>query len=372
MLDLSSSTVSLPVLISSDACQKTSGTNAPLHDLMAGSSIASAITAQRRKRGPSLSRRKGQAGSIFVKSECNKGTCQHKVCPKYGRFYVDRLGQDRERVAIALGSVTKSAAIKALKEHIQSLGINSAESFERAHNNVMQLTFKEQSRIWLDGIADGSIVAKKTREPMKPATVQSYEGIVDFLNDAEKGGIADAVLADFSNDAARKLVAKMKALTPKLSVKTINSYFQVVQIVVASATDSEGNRLFDRKWNLNFIALPKLNAAKQATPSFEVAQIETIVSQAKGQYRVLFALLAGSGLRIGEALGLRVKHLLNDCSTISVEQSLWHGAIQSPKTQAFRPCASGMATTSYLSNAASMAGIAGSGIASAPVSLPAC
>jgi len=188
-----------------------------------------------------LSRRKGQAGSIFAKSECNKGTCQHKVCPKYGRFYVDRLGQGRERVAIALGSVTKSAAIKALKEHIQSVGINSAESFERAHNNVMQRTFKEQSRIWLDGIADGSIVAKKTREPMKPATVKGYEGIVDFLNDPEKGSIADAVLADFSNDAARKLVAKMKSLTPKLSVKTINSYFQVVQIAVASVTDSEGN-----------------------------------------------------------------------------------------------------------------------------------
>jgi hypothetical protein len=152
----------------------------------------------------------------------------------------------------------------------------------------MQRTFKEQSRIWLDGIADGSIVAKKTREPMKPATVKGYEGIVDFLNDPEKGGMADEVLADFSNGTARKLVATMKSLTPKLSAKTINSYFQVLQMVVASATDREANRLFERKWNLNFIALPKLNAAQQATPSFEVAQIETIVSQAKGQYRVLF------------------------------------------------------------------------------------
>jgi len=148
----------------------------------------------------------------------------------------------------------------------------------------MQRTLKEQSRIWLDGIADGSVVAKKTREPMKPVTVKGYEGIVYFLDDPEKGGIAETVLADFSNDAARKLVAKMKCLAPKLSVKTINSYFQVVQIVIASATDSEGNCLFDHKWNLNFIALPKLNAAKQATPSFEIAQIETIVSQAKGQY----------------------------------------------------------------------------------------
>jgi hypothetical protein len=96
----------------------------------------------------------------------------------------------------------------------------------------MRRTFKQQSRIWLDGIADPSIVAKKTREPMKAATVAGDEGIVDFLNDPEMGGIADAVLADFSNDAARKLVARMKSLTPKLSVKTNNSYFQVLQVVV--------------------------------------------------------------------------------------------------------------------------------------------
>jgi integrase len=305
-----------------------------LHGVRVGISVTPAITAQRRKRGPSLSRRTGQSGSVTTKSECKRGICRHATCPQYGRFYIDRPGQERERVSIPLGCVTKSAAIKALREHIQSLGINSAESFERTHNNVMQRTFKQQSRIWLDGIADGSIVAKTTREPMKRATISSYEGIVGFLNDAEKGGIADMALADFSNDAARKLVIRMKSLTPKLSVKTINSYFQVLQLVMASATDSEGNRLFDRKWNLSFIALPKLNPAKQATPSFEVSQIQTIVGKAKGQYAVLYSLLAGAGLRIGEALGLRVEHLLNDCATVSVVQSIWHGKLQSPKTQA--------------------------------------
>jgi integrase len=126
----------------------------------------------------------------------------------------------------------------------------------------------------------------------------------------------------------------MKSLTPKLSVKTINSYFQVLQVVMASATDGEGNRLFDRKWNLSFIALPRLNPAKQATPSFEGSHIETIVGKAKGQYAVLYSLLARSGLRIGEALGLRVEHLLNDSATVAVVQSIWHGKLQSPKTQA--------------------------------------
>jgi len=48
---------------------------------------------------------------------------------------------------------------------------------------------------------------------------------------------------------------------------------------------------------------------------------------------VLFALLAGTGLRIGEALGLKLgAHLSGDFSTISVRQSVWRGSVQTPKT----------------------------------------
>jgi integrase len=48
---------------------------------------------------------------------------------------------------------------------------------------------------------------------------------------------------------------------------------------------------------------------------------------------VLFALLAGTGLRIGEALGLKLgAHLSGDFSTIRVRQSVWRGSVQTPKT----------------------------------------
>ena len=47
---------------------------------------------------------------------------------------------------------------------------------------------------------------------------------------------------------------------------------------------------------------------------------------------MLFALLAGSGMRIGEGLGLRVEHLTDDFSTVSITQSAWRGKTQSPKT----------------------------------------
>jgi integrase len=48
---------------------------------------------------------------------------------------------------------------------------------------------------------------------------------------------------------------------------------------------------------------------------------------------VLYALLAGSGLRAGEAFGLELKHLSDDCSTLFIRQSVWNGSVQSPQTE---------------------------------------
>jgi hypothetical protein len=57
------------------------------------------------------------------------------------------------------------------------------------------------------------------------------------------------------------------------------------------------------------------------------------VQNTTGQYRVLYALLAGSRLRIGEALGLEVgKHVSSECRTLSIRQSVWEGSTQKPKT----------------------------------------
>jgi integrase len=64
-----------------------------------------------------------------------------------------------------------------------------------------------------------------------------------------------------------------------------------------------------------------------------IETMSAIVQNATGQYRVLYALLAGSGLRIGEALGLEVgKHISNEGRTLNIRQSVWEGITQKPKT----------------------------------------
>jgi integrase len=74
-----------------------------------------------------------------------------------------------------------------------------------------------------------------------------------------------------------------------------------------------------RKWEL------------QHRPTVTESELSAILSDAKGRYAVLFSLLAGTGLRIGEALALRVTDFSQDCSVLYVRRSVWHGQEQEPK-----------------------------------------
>jgi len=58
-----------------------------------------------------------------------------------------------------------------------------------------------------------------------------------------------------------------------------------------------------------------------------------IIATSKGQWRVLFATLASTGLRAGEAFGLHVEDLDLEAGTITVRRSVWNGEEVTPKTK---------------------------------------
>ncbi len=167
---------------------------------------------------------------------------------------------------------------------------------------------------------------KRKRRPAKPATVRNWQCCVDkWLNPS----LGDLPLASVNNGTVKTLVAKMHAAN--LSAQTITTYTNLVKLILASAIDDNGDELFPRKWNNEFIDIPVIENQKQ--PTFTAETMSAIVSRASGQDQVLYALLAGTGLRVGEAFGLEVKHLSPDCRTITVEQSCWEKNIQTPKTK---------------------------------------
>jgi len=288
-----------------------------------------------RRRGKSMNRRVGQNGEVFVKQLCKKGGCTHPkgFCPKYGRYWKDVPGQHvRQRLSISLGRVTWTLAQRKLREHIFTTGVDSVETYNEVAGPLT--TFKEQADWWLKEIRAGRILSKKRRTQMKSATIAGYESAVTWLN----GVIGDKPLADVKNEAARELVTAMKTAKPPLADKTIVTYFQVVKAVIASAVNKEGEQLHSRNWSLQHIGLPIVNERKQSKPAFNAWEVEQIISMAKGRYRILFALLPGTRLRIGEALGLKVgDHISADCKTLYVRQSVWNCKEQDPKTEnAFR------------------------------------
>jgi hypothetical protein len=90
-------------------------------------------------------------------------------------------------------------------------------------------------------------------------------------------------------------------MAPHLAAASIRDYLGIVKSVVASAINENGEELFPRKWNEDYIDAPVIDDQRQPTTTSE--GVTTIVAKAQGQYQILYALLAGCGpLRVGEAL----------------------------------------------------------------------
>ena len=240
----------------------------------------------------------------------------------YGKFWADVPGSsERKRRTIPLGVCrTKSIARQRLRDYLQRERVNSTEAFQQ--NTAPVTTFRQQAEWWITSLPT------RKRRPVKPATISGWR---DALNAWLLPHLGDKLLADVSNAALRQLVEKMSEAG--LSPKTIVNYVQVVKLVVASAVDEEGEQIYRRKWNHDFIQLPIIRRDQQRRPTVTEADLKEIVSTVSNRkYAMLFALLAGTGLRIGEALALRPTDFGPDCRVLHVRRSIWRGQEQQPKT----------------------------------------
>ena len=173
-------------------------------------------------------------------------------------------------------------------------------------------------------------LAARKRNPVKPATLKTYGSL---LGNHILPAIGQVDMKDFANGAMRSFA---QGLADKgLSPKTILEVTQVVKQMFATATDGEGDPLYPRKWNHEFIDLPTIGKQKQ--PSLKPEQLAAALDSQMG---VFYAFLAGTGLRIGEAVAARYAgggdHTAwyPEGACVSVRTSLWRGREQAPKTPA--------------------------------------
>jgi integrase len=85
---------------------------------------------------------------------------------------------------------------------------------------------------------------------------------------------------------------------------------------------SPGDQLYPRKWNHDFVGMPIVRKEEQHRPTVTGSEVEQIIANSRRRYAVLFAVLAGTGLRIGEALGLKATDLSSDCRVLYVRRSI--------------------------------------------------
>jgi integrase len=273
-----------------------------------------------RKRGPSMSRRSGQRGRI-----------ERKGNTYYARFWADdpKTG-GRYYACVRICPVSGPGALNLsqrqhrLLEIIAESGCNSEKSCQAAKGAFLGTTFHQQSEAWLANLRT------RKRRPVKPHTLYSFESALRYINSK----VGACQLADFKNAQLKQFISEMagemKGDRLRFGAKSIANYVQVIKAVIASAIDSNGEQLYSRQWNPDFLDAPTV--AHQRTPSFSASEIENIIANAEGQDKLFYAMLAGSALRVGELIALRVEDV--EGSMIHVRQNLWNSHISSPKTAA--------------------------------------
>ena len=262
-----------------------------------------------------MSRRSGQVGQLVKKGD------SYRV-----RFMLDVPGVAKrvyKSVFVAPvsgpGSLNKFELQRRAMEIVTEAGANSEVTLKKCDAVNLSPTFKQQATLWIDDIQ------RRKRKPVKAGTVVSWKSALQFIN----AQIGDAPLSSVNNKLVRDHIVStgVESFAPK----TLLNYVGVVKMVVASVVDDNGEEVYPVKWKHDFMDLPEVG--DQHTPSFTSDEVNSVIANSTGQHAILFALLAGTGLRIGEALALRVEDVGDRVIRVAHGLSAVTGELQSPKTK---------------------------------------
>lgn len=200
--------------------------------------------------------------------------------------------------------------------------MTSREMCSKISNMETKLNFQIQSEAFLKAIQT------RRRHPVKPGTAAKYTS-----------SLSHALPLLGNRDLSQVGNGEMKVLVEKLSLEgfsasTITGVVAVVKLVVASAVNANGDQLYPRTWNNEFMDLPVIDPRLQKAPVATSESITEAITQALSPDKALYALLAGTGLRKGEALALMASDWNREEMTVSVTKTLTSSGIGTTKTDA--------------------------------------
>jgi integrase len=245
------------------------------------------------------------------------GTVVRKAHMWHGRYYQDLPGTDqRRRASVPLGAVetmTKSQAKRKLRAMLEEMGVNDDAHLERTA--VSARTFAEESTWW-----------RENKLPMcKPSCVETMGSHLDKYLLPRFGSLPMAAIderrvQEFIADLTRTVYKWPNGISRTISPKTIRNVIGVLKLVISEKVW--------REWKLS---LPEIPIKEQRY--FSPEEMRQIIAAATGQWKVLFAALACTGMRCGEAFGLHVEDLDLVSGRIFIRRSVWNGDEVSVKTK---------------------------------------
>lgn len=143
---------------------------------------------------------------------------------------------------------------------------------------------------------------QRRKNPVKANTIAAYRS---QLNVWILPSLGDMNLGDVQNPQVKALVDTMSQA--KLSPSTITSAVSLVKQIVGSAKHEVTRQpLFPVTWDDEYLDVPTVKPSEQDAVAATPQAIEFVIGRAYGQDKALYALLAGSGIRIGEARALKI------------------------------------------------------------------
>jgi integrase len=210
--------------------------------------------------------------------------------------------------------MAKSQAKRKLRTLIEEQGLNKDSHLQ--HIEAGGRTFASEAAWW-----------KENRLPVSKPSFQETAGshidkyLVPRFGSLPISAIDERRVQEFIADLTRTEYVWPNGVSRKLSPKSISNIVGVLKKQIL------GEKVW-REWNLS---LPENPLKEQRY--FSPDEMLKIVNAATGQWKVLFATLASTGLRCGEAFGLHVDDFDLANGRIYVRRSVWNGEEVSVKTK---------------------------------------
>lgn len=196
------------------------------------------------------------------------------------------------------------------------------------------MTVGEQAGVWMEQLR------ARNRRPLKTSTLNTYRYLLNTWVLPGRYGLQNLELSQVNNRVLKDLVAEMRKRGR--SPVTVGIVIQIVRDIVRSDRDPEtGTARVKLDFDADFVDLPVVDRRKQKAPTTTQKAIQEAISGAwdhRRQYSLLYALLGATGLRISEALAIRVGRMETvtfwdpaEC-LIRVQTQLYRGQDGPPKS----------------------------------------